>query len=1200
MVTLTIVCCLAVLFTAIALFNNELDNAVQSKVEVAINVVYHEIAEMQAKALLAVLTMSSNQDLIDALSDNDQEKATQTASALQVMSALDYCMIIDKNGTILARTDDPDNTGINFALMPHVSSALNGIAGTYIIQGPTIRLGASAGAPVYDDAGDLIGVVTLGFMLNKQNFTYRLRELTGCEISLFSGDERVSSTILNEDYTYVLGEHADPSVSSAVLAGERYMTRGQLFGRDAIMLYAPLFGVNDQIIGMIGVGYYTEEDTLKINYFIGVGLLVTLAVLGFCLIIARYLSGVIERRLGRMMSEIEERDTLLLTVNTVAMLLLTAKDSGDIESSINEGMELIGHAIGVDRINIWRSVMKNNEPEYHRDYSWLSESVLNKRWLPYTLRNLSALGWTDTFYRKECIIGTITNMSETEQEFLNTYEMMSVVIIPLFLDDEFWGLFSVESCFIEKEFTEDEINILHSVSLMMATNINHHFMRRRMNEANERTSYMFNTNPQVNILFNSAFNIIDCNPAAMSFLKVKSKTQMILGFYDIIDRCTPEFQRDGSKTIPLHEYLAAAANRGSVKYETELILDGVSKILDVELRRIPYENSYAIVAYVFDVTVEKNTALELERRREEAESANVTKSAFLANMSHEIRTPMNSIIGFAELAADDELPVRTAEYLDNITNSAKWLLLIINDILDLSKIESGKMDLEKIPFDLPLVFEHCQSIIIPKAVEKGIMLYCYAEPSIGKKLLGDPIRLRQVITNILSNAVKFTNVGTIKLLASIKESVNDKITIYFEIKDSGIGMTPEQIERIYEPFTQADDTISRRFGGTGLGLAITKNIIELMGGTLQAESTVGVGSKFSFELTFDVIDDISDVPSKDIVVNEYEKPHFKGEVLVCEDNSLNQKLISEHLARVGLKVVIANNGKEGLDIVEERITRAENEKPKDANDSNMKYKPFDLILMDIHMPVMDGLEAASKITELGVKTPIVAVTANIMSSDMEFYKNSGMYDTLGKPFTSGELWKCLIKYIPVESYSTISKHSQMVIDEDLIKQLSLNFVRDNQTTYADIIGALDSGDIKAAHRLAHALKGNAGQIKKNQLQTAAAVVEEMLKDGENRLNTEQLSILKAEIDHVLNDLAPLLAEFEVQKQDKITDEEKIREIFDKLEPLLKLKSLDCEEFLNEIHRIEGAGALADYIEDFNYKQALNELNKLKHTRGWSD
>jgi len=210
-----------------------------------------------------------------------------------------------------------------------------------------------------------------------------------------------------------------------------------------------------------------------------------------------------------------------------------------------------------------------------------------------------------------------------------------------------------------------------------------------------------------------------------------------------------------------------------------------------------------------------------------------------------------------------------------------------------------------------------------------------------------------------------------------------------------------------------------------LGLAITKNIIELMGGSLSVESLSGIGSKFNFDITFDVIDAAS-VPAENVVLNDLKKPAFNGEVLVCEDNNLNQQVICEHLVRVGLNVTVANNGKEAVDKISERL-----------------YKPFDLIFMDIHMPVMDGLEAASVLTEMGVKTPIIALTANVMSNDLDIYRKSGIPDYLGKPFTSQELWKCLIKYLPVVSISDIDVKQQTEEDDKSQKQLKIYFVKNN-------------------------------------------------------------------------------------------------------------------------------------------------------------
>jgi signal transduction histidine kinase/DNA-binding response OmpR family regulator len=527
---------------------------------------------------------------------------------------------------------------------------------------------------------------------------------------------------------------------------------------------------------------------------------------------------------------------------------------------------------------------------------------------------------------------------------------------------------------------------------------------------------------------------------------------------------------------------------------------------------IPWiDGSMVFCNYFNDKTELKNYEEQLHEAAHRAEAASIAKSAFLANMSHEIRTPMNSIMGFSELALDGETSVKTRDYLFKILANAEWLLQIVNDILDISKIESGKMELEKIPFDMRELFAECRTLVMPKAVEKGINLHFYAEPNMGKKPLGDPTRLRQALVNLLSNAVKFTNTGAVKLYASVKEETEKAITALFEIKDSGIGMTGEQIEKIFDPFTQAETGTTRKYGGTGLGLTITKNIVELMGGKLLVESAVGAGSKFSFTITFDAIDAAEyEILDQKNIFKETGKPKFEGEILLCEDNVMNQQVICEHLARVGLRTIIADNGKNGLEMVKNRMEKGE--------------KQFDLIFMDIYMPVMDGLEASAKIFELGLSLPIVAMTANIMSSDMEIYKKSGMSGCIGKPFTSQELWRCLLKYLkPVNNPDAAGENAQadIPIDYDLEfrKSLIRTFNGSNRTKINEIKTALEEGDIKLAHRLVHTLKGNAGQIGITALQQAAAGVESGLKDGINLVTGDQLALLEKELNAALLEFA---------------------------------------------------------------------------------
>ena len=592
------------------------------------------------------------------------------------------------------------------------------------------------------------------------------------------------------------------------------------------------------------------------------------------------------------------------------------------------------------------------------------------------------------------------------------------------------------------------------------------------------------------------------------------------------------------------------------------------------------DDSLVLFHSINDRSVKKAYEDELRKAMEASIAASASKTAFLANMSHEVRTPMNSIIGFAELALSSETADKTGNYLCKIIESAKWLLHIINDILDISKIESGKMELEKVPFDPFDIFMSCQSAVLPMANEKGLYLHVYAEPLSGKMLLGDPFRLYQALMNLLSNSVKFTDDGTIWLSSSVNKLEGSIAAIYFEVKDSGIGMTSEQIEKIFEPFVQADNSITRNYGGTGLGLTITTNIIEMMGGRLEAESSPGNGSKFSFELVFETVD--APARGKDSNDNNdntmVEKPQFDGLVLLCEDNRMNQEVICEHLDRVGLKTMIAENGKAGVDMVKDRVNKGQ--------------KPFDLIFMDMQMPVMDGLEAAAKIAALGTKTPIVAMTANVMSNETESYKRSGMNDYVGKPFTTQELWRCLLKHLTPVGVSVVGNAAVAQENNELRQKLKVNFVRNNRIKYGEITGAISTGDIKLAHRLAHTLKTNAGLIGKTGLQKAAADIEAQLKDGKVP-DAEHMKSLETELNLILEELTPLLDEPAEQTERKSLSAGQISDLLAKLETMLKSRNSDCLSMLDEVRSIPGGDDLARQIEKYNFKQAAETLSKMK-------
>ena len=451
------------------------------------------------------------------------------------------------------------------------------------------------------------------------------------------------------------------------------------------------------------------------------------------------------------------------------------------------------------------------------------------------------------------------------------------------------------------------------------------------------------------------------------------------------------------------ESQAAIANKHDFNSEFRIIKNGEVHYLKGQAIALldSKGNVIRMIGVNYDVTEFKETLDSLEAEKKKADIANIAKSQFIARMSHEIRTPLNGIIGLTSLALRSPLSKEIQDYFDQIHFSSNSLLKILNEVLDFAKLESGKMNIEKVSFRLSNLIEESKNLFTPSATLKNNTLVFEIDPKIPNQLIGDESHIRQIIFNLLGNAIKFTSDGTITLKVKLNRILNKHADLHFSIEDSGIGINIEDFPKIIRPFEQADDSISRRFGGTGLGLSICQELLYLMNSNLQITSSEGKGSVFSFHLNLG-IDSVNTSIEENRSSNTslatnndlLNLSHLQNKlVLVAEDNPINLEVISQMLKILKINFKSAVNGIECIEQI---------------NKGN-----FDLILMDIQMPILDGYATTQKIRAMEdfKNIPIIGVSAGISNDNHQLYFQRGINDTLNKPFTLEELHNVLVKWL---------------------------------------------------------------------------------------------------------------------------------------------------------------------------------------------
>ena len=820
--------------------------------------------------------------------------------------------------------------------------------------------------------------------------------------------------------------------------------------------------------------------------------------------------------------QLEYRKKLAETLNKMAILLLTQTEES-FEEQMTKSVWLISNFLDLDRVSIWRNFSMPDSLHVAQIYRWDKES--GGTTMPkLEFKDLSyvnfAPDWIEVLLNNKSLNGPVKLFSNAD--VLKSFGCMSVFVDPIFIDDELWGFALFEDIHNERFFDVAAVYMMQAATMMFANSVIRFDLQRKISEENEFNRVLYESSPIGIEIHTAKYECLNCSDTVLNMLQTTEeyfKTHQ----YEF----SPEYQPDGQKSHEkAKDLIDKALNGETITSEwMHISASGEHIPCEITLTRTKRHNQYVVLVYTYDLrhmrSIEEKER-EARIQSEAAQAASKTKNQFLAHMSHEIRTPMNAILGMSELLMQEQLSSRQLRYVGDIRTSAVALLDIINDILDISKIQAGKFSLVPVHYDFNAMIENLKSIVQFLIDDKNIAFKLDIQEGTPTCLYGDDVRLRQVLLNLLSNAIKFTKKGYVQLSISYTDTI-----IKMTVSDTGMGIPSEKIPRLFEAFEQADRYKNRKTTGTGLGLTITKTIIEMMDGQITVESVYEQGTSVCVEIPKMLGDE-----SLLVHTDSKEVPLYapNAEILIVDDNQINLNVASGLLQLYHILVDTANSGQEAIEMVQQ--------------------KQYDLVFMDHMMPEMTGVETTKIIRDLGINVPIIALTASAVVGAKEALLEAGMDDYLAKPIIKFELQQILNKWLPatklletptevmvaenslddrhkafwdaieqIEDISLSEGLDRLDGERDIYKKMLKLLLQENIKSMKKVNELLSANDMQRFHIEVHGLKGalaNLGMIglsaKALELETASGKLDvdfckknvPALLEGINGLNAKLL------------------------------------------------------------------------------------------------